>query len=116
MSAKLIQVIHMIVNEGDGTDKNPHRIVDEYYTPKGKHIVTFDNWEHEIKCRLFDEWQQKKDDSNFVKDEVQARHVCKECNGTGYRLLTGEPSNGCTAPCYCEKGMELARLDTDEVR
>lgn len=46
---KLMEVIHVVSFEGEGTEENPARLINEYYSKEGALIATNDEWlEREI--------------------------------------------------------------------
>lgn len=46
---KLMEVIHVVSFEGEGTEENPARLINEYYSKEGTLLATKDEWlEREI--------------------------------------------------------------------
>ena len=46
---KMMEVIHVVSFEGEGTKENPARLINEYYSKKGTLLATKDEWlEREI--------------------------------------------------------------------
>ncbi|MFB8546774.1 hypothetical protein ACQUFE_02080 [Enterococcus casseliflavus] len=46
---KMMEVIHVVSFEGEGTAENPARLIDEYYSKEGTFLATNDEWlEREI--------------------------------------------------------------------
>lgn len=46
---KMMEVIHVVLFEGEGTTENPARLIDEYYSKEGTLLATKDEWlEREI--------------------------------------------------------------------
>lgn len=45
---KVIQVIENEETDGNGTDKNPYRMVRRYYTLEGKFLAEYDHWKEPI--------------------------------------------------------------------
>lgn len=46
---KMMEVIHVVSFEGEGTKENPARLIDEYYSKEGTLLATKDEWlEREI--------------------------------------------------------------------
>ena len=46
---KMMEVIHVVSFEGEGTKENPARLIDEYYSKEGALLATKDDWlEREI--------------------------------------------------------------------
>ena len=46
---KMMEVIHVVSFEGEGTEENPARLIDEYYSKEGALLATKDEWlEREI--------------------------------------------------------------------
>lgn len=46
---KMMEVIHVVSYEGEGTKENPARLIDEYYSKEGALLATKDEWlEREI--------------------------------------------------------------------
>lgn len=46
---KMMEVIHVVSFEGEGTKENPARLIDEYYSKEGALLATKDEWlEREI--------------------------------------------------------------------
>lgn len=46
---KMMEVIHVVSFEGEGTKENPARLIDEYYSKEGALLATKDEWlEQEI--------------------------------------------------------------------
>lgn len=46
---KMMEVIHVISFEGEGTEENPARLINEYYSKEGTLLATKDEWlEQEI--------------------------------------------------------------------
>ncbi|MUO33096.1 hypothetical protein [Enterococcus gallinarum] len=46
---KMMEVIHVVSFEGDGTEENPARLINEYYSKEGALLATKDKWlEQEI--------------------------------------------------------------------
>lgn len=46
---KIMEVIHVVSFEGEGTEENPARLIDEYYSKEGTLLATNDEWlEREI--------------------------------------------------------------------
>ena len=46
---KMMEVIHVVSYEGEGTTENPARLIDEYYSKEGALLATKDEWlEREI--------------------------------------------------------------------
>lgn len=46
---KMMEVIHIVSFEGEGTQENPARLIDEYYSKEGTLLATKDEWlEREI--------------------------------------------------------------------
>lgn len=46
---KMMEVIHVVSYEGEGTTENPARLIDEYYSKEGTLLATNDEWlEREI--------------------------------------------------------------------
>lgn len=46
---KMMEVIHVVSLEGEGTKENPARLIDEYYSKEGALLATKDDWlEREI--------------------------------------------------------------------
>lgn len=46
---KMMEVIHVVSFEGEGTEENPARLIDEYYSKEGALLATKDEWlEQEI--------------------------------------------------------------------
>lgn len=46
---KLMEVIHVVSFEGEGTKGNPARLINEYYSKEGALLATKDEWlEREI--------------------------------------------------------------------
>lgn len=46
---KMMEVIHVVSFEGDGTEENPARLINEYYSKEGALLATKDEWlEQEI--------------------------------------------------------------------
>lgn len=47
---KMMEVIHVVSFEGEGTKENPARLINEYYSKEGTLLATNDEWlEREIK-------------------------------------------------------------------
>ncbi|MBZ0324288.1 hypothetical protein [Enterococcus casseliflavus] len=47
---KMMEVIHVVSFEGEGTKENPARLIDEYYSKEGVLLASKDEWlEQEIK-------------------------------------------------------------------
>ncbi len=45
----MMEVIHVVSLEGEGTTENPARLIDEYYSKEGTLLATNDEWlEREI--------------------------------------------------------------------
>ena len=46
---KMMEVIHVVSFDGEGTEENPARLIDEYYSKEGTLLATNDEWlEREI--------------------------------------------------------------------
>lgn len=46
---KMMEVIHVVSYEGEGTKENPARLIDEYYSKDGALLAAKDQWlEQEI--------------------------------------------------------------------
>lgn len=46
---KMMEVIHVVSFEGEGTEENPARMINEYYSKEGALLATNDEWlEREI--------------------------------------------------------------------
>lgn len=46
---KMMEVIHVVSFEGEGTKENPARLINEYYSKEGALLATKDEWlEREI--------------------------------------------------------------------
>ncbi|MGF2140139.1 hypothetical protein [Enterococcus innesii] len=46
---KMMEVIHVVSFEGDGTEENPARLINEYYSKEDALLATKDEWlEREI--------------------------------------------------------------------
>lgn len=46
---KMMEVIHVVSYEGEGTKENPARLIDEYYSKDGALLAVKDQWlEQEI--------------------------------------------------------------------
>lgn len=46
---KIMEVIHVVSFEGEGTEENPARLINEYYSKEGTLLATNDEWlEREI--------------------------------------------------------------------
>nr|DAG73005.1 MAG TPA: hypothetical protein [Caudoviricetes sp.] len=46
---KMMEVIHVVSYEGEGTKENPARLIDEYYSKEGALLAKKDEWlEREI--------------------------------------------------------------------
>ncbi|MCD5183876.1 hypothetical protein IV471_01020 [Enterococcus gallinarum] len=46
---KMMEVIHVVSFEGEGTEGNPARLINEYYSKEGVLLATKDDWlEREI--------------------------------------------------------------------
>lgn len=46
---KMMEVIHVVSFEGEGTEENPARLINEYYSKEGTLLATKDEWlEREI--------------------------------------------------------------------
>lgn len=46
---KMMEVIHVVSFEGEGTEENPARLINEYYSKEGTLLATKDEWlEQEI--------------------------------------------------------------------
>lgn len=46
---KMMEVIHVVSFEGEGTKENPARLINEYYSKEGALLATNDEWlEREI--------------------------------------------------------------------
>lgn len=46
---KMMEVIHVVSFEGEGTKENPARLIDEYYSKEGALLAVKDQWlEQEI--------------------------------------------------------------------
>lgn len=46
---KMMEVIHVVSFEGEGTKENPARLINEYYSKEGTLLATKDDWlEREI--------------------------------------------------------------------
>lgn len=46
---KMMEVIHVVSFEGEGTEENPARLINEYYSKEGALLATKDEWlEQEI--------------------------------------------------------------------
>ncbi|QGN29167.1 hypothetical protein [Enterococcus casseliflavus] len=46
---KMMEVIHVVSFEGEGTEENPARLINEYYSKEGALLATKDEWlEREI--------------------------------------------------------------------
>lgn len=46
---KMMEVIHVVSFEGEGTKENPARLIDEFYSKEGALLATKDEWlEREI--------------------------------------------------------------------
>ena len=46
---KMMEVIHVVSFEGEGTEENPARLINEYYSKEGTLLATKDDWlEREI--------------------------------------------------------------------
>lgn len=46
---KMMEVIHVVSFEGEGTEENPARFINEYYSKEGALLATKDEWlEREI--------------------------------------------------------------------
>lgn len=46
---KMMEVIHVVSFEGEGTKENPARLINEYYSKEGALLATKDDWlEREI--------------------------------------------------------------------
>lgn len=46
---EMMEVIHVVSYEGEGTKENPARLIDEYYSKEGTLLATKDDWlEREI--------------------------------------------------------------------
>lgn len=46
---EMMEVIHVVSFEGEGTEKNPARLINEYYSKEGTLLATKDEWlEREI--------------------------------------------------------------------
>ncbi|XUC74795.1 hypothetical protein IGI84_001210 [Enterococcus sp. DIV0008] len=46
---KMMEVIHVVSFEGEGTEENPARLINEYYSKEGALLATNDEWlEREI--------------------------------------------------------------------
>ncbi|MFS1025510.1 hypothetical protein ACFC9R_09395 [Enterococcus casseliflavus] len=46
---KMMEVIHVVSFEGEGTEENPARFINEYYSKEGTLLATKDEWlEQEI--------------------------------------------------------------------
>lgn len=46
---KMMEVIHVVSFEGEGTTENPARLINEYYSREGALLATNDEWlEREI--------------------------------------------------------------------
>ncbi|MGH1707915.1 hypothetical protein ABE927_15510 [Enterococcus gallinarum] len=46
---KMMEVIHVVSFEGEGTEENPARLINEYYSKEGTLLATNDEWlEREI--------------------------------------------------------------------
>lgn len=46
---KMMKVIHVVSFEGEGTEENPARLINEYYSKEGTLLATNDEWlEREI--------------------------------------------------------------------
>lgn len=46
---EIMEVIHVVSYEGEGTKENPARLIDEYYSKEGALLATKDEWlEREI--------------------------------------------------------------------
>ena len=41
---KMMEVIHVVSFEGEGTKENPARLIDEYYSKEGNLLATKDQW------------------------------------------------------------------------
>lgn len=41
-NARLIQVIHVAASRGDGSERNPERIIDLYFRPDGTLLACYD--------------------------------------------------------------------------
>lgn len=41
---KLMEVIHVVSFEGEGTKGNPARLINEYYSKEGTLLATKDDW------------------------------------------------------------------------
>ena len=41
---KMMEVIHVVSYEGEGTTENPARLIDEYYSKEGALLATKDEW------------------------------------------------------------------------
>lgn len=47
--AEMMEVIHVVSFEGEGTEENPARLINEYYSKEGTLLATKDEWlEREI--------------------------------------------------------------------
>lgn len=46
---EMMEVIHVVSFEGEGTEENPARLINEYYSKEGTLLATNDEWlEREI--------------------------------------------------------------------
>lgn len=41
---KMMEVIHVVSFEGEGTKENPARLINEYYSKEGALLATKDEW------------------------------------------------------------------------
>lgn len=41
---KMMEVIHVVAFEGEGTEENPARLINEYYSKEGTLLATNDEW------------------------------------------------------------------------
>ncbi|WP_270286761.1 hypothetical protein [Enterococcus casseliflavus] len=41
---KMMEVIHVVSFEGEGTEENPARLINEYYSKEGTLLATKDGW------------------------------------------------------------------------
>ena len=53
---KMMEVIHVVSFEGEGTKENPARLINEYYSKEGALLATKDEWlERKIEEEKFNE-------------------------------------------------------------
>lgn len=53
---KMMEVIHVVSFEGEGTTENPARLINQYYSKEGALLATKDGWlERKIEEEKFNE-------------------------------------------------------------